>query len=109
MEQDEEQKEERKDYSFGRFFAFGCLGYFSGFLVKKMGKYLLIFAGGTIIVLELTSDRGYLDRFYRSAIRSGNIVLRTSIAVIGSWIASYQLRFYDYAGLFGGFASALLF
>ena len=109
MEQEhEEQKEERKIKSIKRFLAFGILGYLSGRVVKKVGKFTLISVGGTMLALELLGD-GYSYGGYSTIARVGSDLLRIASDVARNLATSLNLQIYEYLGFIGGVATAFLF
>ncbi len=91
-----------------RTLGFGILGYVSGYTIKKVGKFVIVLVGGTVVALEVLGYHEYVRRGYDTAVEHGPSVGATLWEKTKQFLAFTLHHVPDYIGFFAGLTYAIL-
>ena len=114
-EHKEEQTEEHKRYEpppvigkARKFLGYAILGYVSGYAVKKIGKFMIIFIGGSIVALEVLGYHSYVEQSYEAVVEHAPTVWESVWRKLRGVFLYSRQHMLEYGGFFSGAAAALL-
>ena len=87
-----------------KFSTFGLFGLLSGYCIKKIGKYVLIFIGGGIVIFEVMGYKNYADEM-RERMHNANTGIKQKTKSIIKALARYHK---EHMMEYGGFICGLL-